>query len=86
MPDDRGGEEVKVYVVLVDGKSAHEVPPEEIAQFCGERIAYFKVPRYWSYSDDLPRTPSERVMKSELITGVDDLRVGAFDTVDKCWR
>jgi len=84
--DDLRGEEVKVYVVLVDGKSAHEVPPEELAEFCGERIAYFKVPRYWSYSDDLPRTPSERVMKSELIAGVEDLRVGAFDTVDKCWR
>ena len=84
--DDLRGEEVKVYVVLVDGKSARDVLPEELAEFCGERIAYFKIPRYWSYSDDLPRTPSERVIKSELIAGVDDLRVGAFDRVDECWR
>ena len=84
--DDLRGEEVKVYLVLADGETAEDIPPARLAEFCGERIAYFKIPRYWCYVTDLPRTPSERVIKSELTQGRDDLRIGAFDRVDGCWR
>ena len=43
------------------------VPPEEIVEFAKQRLASFKVPRYYEYVDDLPRTPSERVEKHKLI-------------------
>jgi crotonobetaine/carnitine-CoA ligase len=62
------------------------VPPLELASFCAERLAYFKVPRYWAYRDDLPRTPSERVRKGVLRAEADDPRVGAYDRVDEVWR
>ena len=86
VPDELRGEEIKVYLVLEDGEMPECVSPTTLAEFCSERIAYFKIPRYWAYTTDLPRTPSERVIKSELVEGVEDLRVGAYDRVDDCWR
>ena len=42
------------------------VGAEELAGYCAARLASFKVPRYWEFRDDLPRTPSERVAKQLL--------------------
>ena len=84
--DDLRGEEVKVYVVLQPGVTKEDVTPDLLAAFCKQRIAYFKVPRYWTYETDLPRTPSEKIMKSAITDGETDLRNGAYDCVDACWR
>ncbi|MFD4669398.1 AMP-binding protein [Lentzea sp. NPDC058450] len=59
VPDDIRGEEVKAFVV-------GEVTDQELAEYCAERLASFKVPRYWEFREDLPRTPSERVAKELL--------------------
>jgi crotonobetaine/carnitine-CoA ligase len=83
VPDEIRGEEVKAYVVLREGATAE---PAEINAHCEARLAYFKVPRYWTFVDDLPRTPSERIAKHVLVSGVDDLRAGAWDRVDDVWR
>jgi len=68
VPDDIRGEEVKAYLVLTDDRDA-EHAAAELGAFCADRIARFKVPRYWEVRDDLPRTPSERVAKPELVAG-----------------
>jgi crotonobetaine/carnitine-CoA ligase len=68
VPDDIRGEEVKAYLVLTDDRDAQHAAAELVA-FCTDRIARFKVPRYWEVRDDLPRTPSERVAKPELVAG-----------------
>ena len=68
VPDEVRGEEVKAYLVLVDDRDAQRAAAE-LGPFCSERIARFKVPRYWEVRDDLPRTPSERVAKPELRAG-----------------
>lgn len=86
VPDDLRGEEVKAYVVPLSGADGEPLDPVSLAEWCAARLAYFKVPRYWAFVDDLPRTPSERVAKSKLTAGVDDLRVGAFDRSDNIWR
>ncbi len=87
VPDELRGEEVKAYVVLRVGLAGDAAPTaQELAAWCGERLAYFKVPRYWTFRDGLPRTPSERVAKGELKTEVDDLRLGAYDRADELWR
>lgn len=86
VPDALRGEEVKVYLVLRPGADADVTTPTVLAEWCGSRLAYFKVPRYWTFVDDLPRTPSERVAKSVLTAGVDDLRVGTFDAAEGKWR
>ena len=65
-PDELRGEEVKVFVILTDGETPKTVPPMELIQFCEERMAYFKVPRYIVYRKDFPRTLTHRVKKDKL--------------------
>lgn len=84
VPDDLRGEEVKVYIVRKDPSS--EPDPTALSAFCAERLAYFKVPRFWAFVPDLPRTPSERVAKGALVEGVVDLRAGAYDVVEGTWH
>jgi crotonobetaine/carnitine-CoA ligase len=86
VPDDLRGEEVKAYVVLNAGFTREQVHPESLVDYCKGRLAYFKVPRYWEYSDDLPRTPSERIAKAILRQAKPDLRIGAYDAVARLWR
>ncbi|GAB3988234.1 AMP-binding protein [Nocardioides marmoraquaticus] len=59
VPDEIRGEEVKAFVV-------GDVGEAELATWCAERLASFKVPRFWEFRDDLPRTASERVVKAGL--------------------
>lgn len=67
-PDEVRGEEVKAYVVLTDDRDAAAVA-SELRDFCREHLAAFKAPRFWEVRDDLPRTASERVAKTELVPG-----------------
>jgi crotonobetaine/carnitine-CoA ligase len=59
VPDEIRGEEIKAFVVGTAGE-------DELRAYCSERLAAFKVPRYFQFEDDLPRTPSERVAKQQL--------------------
>src|SRR5258708_13724204 len=68
VPDSLRGEEVKAYVVLVEGLTAGSVPPEELVQFCADRVAAYKIPPYIEYRvTHFPRTPSMRVDKKRLL-------------------
>ena len=84
--DDLRGEEAMAYVVPDDGVSREEVSPAVLSAFCAERLARFKVPRYWKYRDDLPRTASERIRKQALREEHHDPTAGAWDRVKKKWR
>ena len=84
--DDLRGEEVMAYVVPGDGVSREEVSPAVLSAFCAERLARFKVPRYWKYRSDLPRTPSERIRKEALREERDDPTAGAWDRMEGRWR
>jgi carnitine-CoA ligase len=80
VPDEIRGEEVKAYVQLVAGSAPDSVPPEELAAFCAERLAAFKVPRYIEYRlTDFPRTPSMRIQKEALKGERADLTAGVWD-------
>lgn len=81
VPDPLRGEEIKAYVILVDGNSQREsISPEAIAAFCRSKLAPYKVPRYIEYrSTDFPRTPSMRVQKDELRRERPDLLDGVWD-------
>jgi crotonobetaine/carnitine-CoA ligase len=56
-------DEVKIVVVL---KKGEKLPPEELLVFCEERMPYFAVPRYVEFVESLPKTPNEKIQKSEL--------------------
>lgn len=67
---DLGEEDVKAFVQLEPGRS---VDPEQLVRFCEERIAYFKVPRYIEFIDEMPRSATkneiERFKLRELGVG-----------------
>jgi long-chain acyl-CoA synthetase len=63
VPDERWGETVKALVVL---RSGAEPEPGELVAFARERLAGYKLPRSLDFVDDLPRTPSGKVLKREL--------------------
>jgi crotonobetaine/carnitine-CoA ligase len=58
------GEEVKIVVIPKEGR---EIKPEELVAYCDERMAYFMVPRYIEFVEDIPRTgASQRPVKGLL--------------------
>jgi crotonobetaine/carnitine-CoA ligase len=86
VPDERVGEEVKVYVKLREGRTKQTVTPQQILEYCDGRLASFKIPRYVGYCAEFPKTDSDRVEKKKLIAGVSDLRLDSYDRVDGIWR
>ncbi|WP_182525239.1 class I adenylate-forming enzyme family protein [Nocardioides dongkuii] len=62
-PDEQYGERVVAHVVA---KPGHDLAPEEVRDFCRERLARFKVPSTVEIRDDLPRNPGGKVVKSLL--------------------
>jgi crotonobetaine/carnitine-CoA ligase len=63
IPSDLSEDEVKICVVLKPGES---LVPEELLEWCKERMPYFMVPRYIEFMGELPKTPTERVEKYKL--------------------
>jgi crotonobetaine/carnitine-CoA ligase len=68
-PDDVRGEEVHAVIVASDGRGATDLP--DLIDHCQRQLADFKVPRYWTFVEDLPLTASERVAKPELRARLD---------------
>jgi acyl-CoA synthetase (AMP-forming)/AMP-acid ligase II len=62
VPDERWGETVKALIVRRDGSAG----ADELVAFARERIAAYKLPRIVEFVDELPRTPSGKVLKREL--------------------
>jgi crotonobetaine/carnitine-CoA ligase len=63
VPSDLGEDEVKANVVLKPGEA---LTPEDLIKHCNDRMAYFAVPRYLEFVEELPKTPTGRVEKYRL--------------------
>lgn len=85
VPDDHRGEEIKAYIILVEGASPDQLLPEEIIDHCKRSLAPFKVPRFISYADELPRTPGRKVAKHVIVNSTPDLRSASFDAAVGSW-
>lgn len=64
VPSELSDEDIKAFVVTTG-------PPDFAAllAWTAQRVATFKVPRYWQWLDALPRTPTQRVAKHRLPAG-----------------
>jgi acyl-CoA synthetase (AMP-forming)/AMP-acid ligase II len=62
-PHARWGEIPVAYVVLTDGSNVAEA---DLIEFCSERLARYKVPKFVRTLEALPRNPSGKVLKREL--------------------
>ena len=63
VPDERYGEEVMAWVKLREGA---QVTGEELAAYCRGRIATYKIPRYWKFTDTFPMTVTGKIQKFRM--------------------
>lgn len=63
VPSELGEDDVMIAVAPVAG---YNIDHKELMLFLGERMPYFMVPRYIRILDELPKTPSSKVMKHIL--------------------
>lgn len=86
VPDEKCGEEVKAYLVLQPGLTQADLTPAQVLAHCVANLAFFKIPRYLEYIDQLPKTPSGKISKAVLRESASDLRAGSFDRVEDRWH
>jgi long-chain acyl-CoA synthetase len=65
VPDSESGEAVKAFIVLKEDNQ-EKTSPEEIMDFCRERIASYKAPKIVDFRDELPKTPVGKILRREL--------------------
>lgn len=65
-PDDEFGERVHAFIEPAPGVAAGLDLETELAAFAREHLAGFKVPRSWTFLDELPRLPSGKLLKRSL--------------------
>jgi long-chain acyl-CoA synthetase len=63
LPDAYRGETVKAFVVLQPGQTMTE---QEVADYCREKLAAYKVPKMVEFADDLPKSAIGKVLRREL--------------------
>ncbi len=66
IPDEEMGEQVKACVQLADGYEPSDGLAAELIDFAKSSLAAYKVPRSVDFLDDLPRTPTGKMVKGEL--------------------
>lgn len=62
-PDPHWGEEVAAFVVAEPGARVDE---EAIKDYCGRQMANHKIPVWIEFVDEIPRTPTGKILKREL--------------------
>jgi fatty-acyl-CoA synthase len=68
VPDERWGERGVAFVVT---RSGTEATGEELRDWCGDRLARYKVPREVRFIEELPRSAMNKVLKDELAASLE---------------
>jgi fatty-acyl-CoA synthase len=63
VPDKKYGEQVMAAVILKQGM---EMSEDEVRDFCKDRIANYKIPKYVKFVDGYPMTASGKIQKFKL--------------------
>ncbi len=63
VPDEKWGEVGKAFITLKPGK---ENSIEEIRDYLTEKLARYKVPKYYEIKKDLPTSAAGKILKREL--------------------
>ncbi|MEM3703022.1 MAG: AMP-binding protein [Candidatus Bathyarchaeia archaeon] len=65
IPDEYYGEVPKAYVVLKNNYRS-KITEEELIKYCEEKLAKYKVPAKIEFLEELPKTPSGKILRREL--------------------
>ncbi|TWB43988.1 AMP-binding protein [Nitrospirillum pindoramense] len=77
-PDDVRGDEVAALIVTTAAHVGHGLA-EEIVRWSLGQLAYYKVPGWVAFVTELPRTPTEKILRAALKTLVTEkMSQGAF--------
>jgi crotonobetaine/carnitine-CoA ligase len=81
VPDEIREEEVMACVVPMPGAAADAALAGRLADFCLERLAYFKAPGWVLFVESLPTTGTQKVQKAQIFPRGEDPRArdGAVD-------
>jgi fatty-acyl-CoA synthase len=63
VPDVKYGEELMAWIKVMDGDCLTE---EEVKEFCKDRIAHYKIPRYVKFVDDFPMSVTGKIQKYRM--------------------
>lgn len=64
IPDAYRGETVKAYVVVKEG---YTVTEKELNEHCRKNLAAYKVPRFYDFREELPKTAVGKILRRTLI-------------------
>jgi crotonobetaine/carnitine-CoA ligase len=76
VPSEFQDDEVKAFVILRPGET---LEPLDLIQWCKDKLAYFKVPRFIEFRDEFPKTPTHRIQKFKLKEEESDPGKDCFD-------
>ncbi|MCL6557247.1 MAG: long-chain fatty acid--CoA ligase [Firmicutes bacterium] len=63
VPDPVWGEEIMAIVLLREGE---KMDPGELQEYCRDKLARYKIPRYIHFVEEIPKTSSGKLLKYEL--------------------
>ena len=63
IPSRKYGEEVMAWVKLKTGEVATAT---ELQEYCKGKIAYFKIPAYFKFTDEFPMTVTGKIQKFKM--------------------
>ncbi len=64
VPDEKWSEVGKAFIVLKPGKNLDQ---EELLNYLKDKLAKFKIPRYYEFLDELPKSAAGKILKRELV-------------------
>ena len=64
VPHEKWGEVGKAVIVLKPGKSLTQ---EEILEYLGGKLARYKIPKYYEFREELPKSAAGKILKRELV-------------------
>jgi long-chain acyl-CoA synthetase len=63
VPDESSGEAVKAFLVLAEGS---DLDDQAIKAFCRQSLTAYKVPRFYEYRKELPKSTVGKILRREL--------------------
>lgn len=61
--DERLGEEICAWILL---KPDSNVTVEDVKQYCKNKLSAFKIPKYITFVNNFPKTPSGKIQKGRM--------------------
>jgi acyl-CoA synthetase (AMP-forming)/AMP-acid ligase II len=64
VPDGTWGEVGKAFIVVKEGEV---MSPEEVLQWCGGKLAGYKIPKHIQFAPQLPENAAGKIMRDKLV-------------------